>query len=72
MLFRSVGGRAKIIVKMKGDGVTLPAPFSGARQFEQNPAVRVQLVNSVGSCWEASFLPPAFRNEPGSFKDKSD
>ena len=72
ILKEGVGGRAKIIVKMKGAGVTLPAPFSGARQFEQNPAVRVQLVNSVGACWEASFLPPAFRNEAGSFKDKSD
>ncbi len=72
ILKEGFGGRAKILVKMKGAGLALPAPFNASRQFEQNPAVRVQLVNSVGACWEATFLPPAFRNEPGSFKDKSD
>lgn len=65
-------GRAKLLVKAKGAALTLPPPVSAVRQFAQDPAVRVQLVNTAGGCWEASFGFPAFRNTPGAFKDKSD
>ena len=65
-------GRAKLLVKAKGAGLGLPPPVSAVRQFAQDPTVRVQLVNTAGGCWEASFGFPAFRNTPGTFKDKSD
>jgi hypothetical protein len=65
-------GHAKLLVKAKGAALSLPPPVDAGRQFEQNPALRVQLVNSVGACWEASFAVPALRNAPGTFKDKSD
>jgi hypothetical protein len=72
ILKEGYGGRAKLLVKAKGAALALPPPFDAGRQLEQNPAVRVQLVNSVGACWEATYGTPALRNVPGSFKDKSD
>lgn len=72
ILKEGVGGRAKIIVKAKGNALALPPPFSVAVQFAQSPGLRVQLVNSVGACWESRFTAPALRNTPGTFKDKSD
>jgi hypothetical protein len=32
----------------------------------------VQLVNSNGFCWEATYSAPAQRNQSGRFIDKSD
>ena len=42
ILKEGVGGRAKIIVKMKGAGVAT-GPRSAARVSSSKPAVRVQL-----------------------------
>jgi hypothetical protein len=34
--------------------------------------VTVQLINSDGECWEASYSAPPTKNVNGIFKDKSD
>lgn len=65
-------GRAKFIVKGKGAELAFPTPLSLAQHRAQDPAVTVQLVNSVGFCWDATFSAPAQRNDAGGFKDKSD
>lgn len=73
ILKEGAGGRAKLLLKAKGAALALPPPFDpNSVQFAQSPSVRVQLVNSVGACWEAVYSPPALRNIPGTFKDKAD
>jgi hypothetical protein len=63
-------GRAKLLLKAKGPVYVAPPPFDGTRRFAQDSAVRVQLVNSVGGCWESTYALPAGRNDPTAFKDK--
>jgi hypothetical protein len=46
----------------------MPAPLA----VQQDPRVTVQLKNSDGSCWEASYVAPASRNATESFKDTID
>lgn len=58
-------GRAKIVAK--GKGLTPPALPQA-----QQPAVRVQLVNDAGQCWESAFGSPARRNDESKFKDRSE
>lgn len=72
LLKGSVGNRGKLLVKAKGEALTLPAPVSAERFFDQDPAVTVQLANSNGFCWQANYSAPARRNQAGRFKDKSD
>ncbi len=72
VLKSGLGGRAKLLVKAKGSGLTLPAPVDASRQFALNPALHVQLVTSTGTCWEAVYGGTARKNVPGNFKDKSD
>jgi uncharacterized delta-60 repeat protein len=58
--------KAKITLKGKGADLPLPAlPLAGT------PAVRVQLKNGVGECWEASYSTP-IRNSATLFKARSD
>jgi len=38
----------------------------------QDPAVVMQLVNDQGVCWETTFAPPATKNLPTQFGDKTD
>lgn len=68
----SVGTRAKIRLRAKGDHLALPAPADSERFFDQDPAVTVQLANSNGFCWQATYDTPAQRNRADRFKDKSD
>jgi hypothetical protein len=63
--------RAKFLVKGKGAKLDMAAPI-GAQLLAQDPAVTVQLVNSLGFCWEATFSAPAQRNQTSRFSDKSD
>ena len=56
-------GKAKIGVIEKGG----PVPALPLAQ----PA-RVQLVNGMGTCWEATYGAPARKNTSGEFKDKAD
>lgn len=72
ILKEGVGGHAKLLLKAKGAAFSAPPAFDAGHRFEQNPAIRVQLVNSVGSCWEATYSAPALRNDGLQFKDKSD
>ena len=62
-------GTSKIIVKGKGVNLDMPASFPLAQP------VTVQLKNSSGVCWEATYSAPASKNTagpPGEFKDKAD
>jgi hypothetical protein len=72
LLKGSIGSTAKLQVKAKGEELALPPPAGLERYFDQDPAVTIQLANSVGSCWQATYSAPAQRNQVGGFKDKSD
>jgi hypothetical protein len=65
-------GRAKLLVKAKGAAFSAPPAADAAHLLAQSPAVRVQLVNSAGSCWEATYSAPARRADQYTFKDQSD
>jgi hypothetical protein len=60
-----LAGKAKIILKAQGDNVDMP-PLPLAQP------VRVQLRNSDGTCWEATYSAPAKKNQADAFKDKAD
>jgi hypothetical protein len=61
-----VPGKAKVI--LKGKGAALPALPS----VPVSQPILVQLSNSDGECWEASYDDPPTKNENNTFKDKSD
>jgi hypothetical protein len=71
MLKEGAGDGAKLLVKARGLILNFPPPV-GSKFFDQDPAVTVQLVNSLGECWEATYSAPAQRNGDGRFQDKSD
>jgi hypothetical protein len=60
-------GKAKLILKAQGSRFAVPT-----LPFEQAPRVTVQLLNSEGSCWSATFGVPALQNDTAGFKDFSD
>lgn len=60
-------GKAKLLVKAKGDRVSIPDGPLG-----QDPDVTVQVVNSDGECWSGAFRVPAFQNDAAGFRDFSD
>lgn len=62
-------GKAKIIVKAKGDALDMPD-----LPLQQDQTVVVQLKNNLlaGECWEARFSAPAKKNTDEQFKDKGD
>jgi hypothetical protein len=59
-------GAAKIMVSGRGVNLDMPSPFPLA------PPVTVQLKNSSGVCWQATYGAPATRNTATEFKDKAD
>jgi hypothetical protein len=64
-----VSGDAKIIVNGKGVNLDMPPTFPLVQP------VTVQLKNSSGTCWQATYGAPASKNTvgpPGQFKDKAD
>jgi hypothetical protein len=62
-----VAGKAQILIR--GRGALLDTPALGAL----TSPLRVQLVNGVGACWEASYsFPPALRSTSAEFKDRAD
>lgn len=65
-------GKGKIVLKAKGRNLPLPTPASPTALMEQTVRLQVQLVNSLGVCWGASFTTPASRNTVEKFNDKSD
>jgi cysteine-rich repeat protein len=58
-------GKAFLLVR--GKGTTLDTPTLPTTQ-----AVRVQLANSIGNCWEAVYSAPSSKNTDTQYKDKSD
>ena len=64
LLKRGSRGDAKIVVRAKGSGLDLPplplVPYG---------AVRAQLLNSDGECWESLYPAPAVRNTATELKD---
>ena len=57
-------GKASILVKAKRDH--MPAP---GLPLDQDPSVTVQLRQSGGTCWEATYAAPASRNDGTQFRD---
>ncbi len=66
MLRAGDAGRTRICVKAKGPSVGAIIPF------KQDPTVTVQLVNSIGECWETRYSAPAVVNDGSQFNDKND
>jgi acyl-homoserine lactone acylase PvdQ len=65
VLRSGVDGRAKMLAKGRGAGLALPAlPLTGL-------PLRAQLVNSAGTCWEASYA-TTVRNDSTKLKARSD
>ncbi len=66
LLKEGVDGKAQITVKGKGDAAMASPPLA--------PPVRVQLVNSTGACWEATYSAPTTNSagSPAKFKAKAD
>ena len=61
-------GTALIVVKGKGSAL-------GVASLPLVQPLTVQLKNSSGACWEATYDGPALKNTagpPGRFKDKAD
>jgi hypothetical protein len=61
--------RAKVIVKAKGANLPMPAAASPNNLISQDPVVTVQLANSEGECWQATYPGPALRVTADQFKD---
>lgn len=64
--------RAKLLVKARGIILNFPPAPNPSQFLRQDPAVTVQLVNSLGNCWEATYSAPAQRNDTVKFSDTSD
>jgi cysteine-rich repeat protein len=60
-----IAGKAQVQVKGSRDNLLTPT-------LPLTLPVRVQLQNSLGTCWEANFSAPASKNVPALYKDKSD
>ncbi len=63
-----VDGKAKILVRGKGENLTTPL-----LPLAQNPRIVVQLTRSDDSvCWDAVYGAPALTNRANLFREKSD
>jgi hypothetical protein len=58
-------GKAKVIVKGKGEQLALPG-----LPLAQDSQVHVQLKSSTGTCWGAAYATPPVKNDLEQFKDK--
>jgi uncharacterized delta-60 repeat protein len=63
-------GKAKVLVKSKGADLGLVG--TPLLPFDQDPTLTVQVVNSLGECWDASYSAPAMKSDATQFKDSSD
>jgi len=59
-------GKAKALVKSRGDQIEMP-PIP----IPQEPSVVVQLVNGEGQCWDAAYTAPADGNDIRGFRDRT-
>jgi len=64
-----LAGRSKAQVKARGAAMPTAEPIDSSRYFAQDPAVVVQLVNTIGTCW-TSELTAAKKNTPENFTAK--
>ena len=65
-LVPGVAGKSKISLSGRGPDLDLPEEAEPDLYFHANPEVRIQLVNSVGSCWQSLFeVDGLSRNENG-------
>jgi len=63
----------KVKVSASGSSLPLPAPYSGAELFDQDPAVTVQLFAGDTACWTSSFSAAGTSlNSPTGFKASGD
>ena len=64
-------GKPKILVQGATSTLTLPPAFSSLELFDQSPNVTMQIGNSEGACWGASYAPLwTKRNSAESFRAK--
>ena len=66
LLLDAKGGAGTASLLLKAQGTNLP-PL--ALPLDQDPSVTVQLQQSGGVCWEATFAAPPARNDATQFKD---
>jgi Zn-dependent metalloprotease len=52
-----IDGKASASVQAKGANLDVPIQATGSTRFAADPAITVQLVTSVGTCWESTFTP---------------
>ncbi len=66
-------GRASIVARGKVE-IESTAPERLGRLLNQEPTVRIQLINDVGAgiCWEAVYPAPARKNSSTKFVDSGD
>src|SRR5262249_36499414 len=64
-LKEGIAGKAQIVVKGRGTNIGVPS------LAVMNLPVNVQIVNSGGACWEATYS-ATFQNTTTNFKAKSD
>jgi cysteine-rich repeat protein len=57
---------SKLKLRAKGRGIALPT-----LPVAQDGAVRLQLQNALGTCWEARYEAPAAKSDDGRFVDRS-
>ena len=63
------GGPGQANLRVSGKGLNLGLP---GLPLSQDTRVTVQLKNTNGVCWSASYGAPAIRNDSEQFKDRSD
>lgn len=71
LLFKTgSAGRAKALLKAKGENLPMPERAEATRMFSMDPNVTVQVVNDEGHCWTSEFS-TARRNNATKFKAKA-
>jgi hypothetical protein len=63
-------GEAKVSLKGRGSNLPHIVPANANNLLSQDPLVTVQLVNTMGECWESVFAAPATKVDGTSFRDK--
>ncbi len=64
-----LAARSKALAKARGTRMPTAEPVDSDRYFAQDPAVIVQLVNTIGTCWTSEFT-TARKNTSANFTAK--
>jgi len=72
-LVPGTNGTARLTLKAVGSCLPVPEPFSAGRYFAFDDKVVVQVVNSLGECWDSTFddATSIYRNTGITFKSKA-